>query len=429
MTVAVLSGFGNHHSSETAPGLLPIGRNSPQRVPQGLYAEQLSATAFTVPRDVNRRSWLYRRRPSAMHPPFTPHSGAANWLSAPLSTPADPNRQRWSPMPSPQSPTDFIEGMFTLAASGGIAEGQGFAAHIYAANRSMTGRAAVNADGEMLLVPQLGRLLLVTELGRLPLEPGMIGLIPCGMRFRIELLDDVARGYVCENYGEAFRLPELGPIGANGLASARDFEVPVAACDVSDGPTELIQKYQGRFWRAQLAHSPFDVLAWHGNLVPCRYELARFNTLGSVSFDHPDPSIFTVLTAPGQTAGTANVDFVIFPPRWMVAEDTFRPPWFHRNIMSEFMGLIRGSYDAKAGGFVPGGASLHPAMSAHGPDRASYKAAVAADLKPVWIADGLAFMFEGRAVLRPTAAALEAPWRQADYDDCWSGFPADGSDD
>jgi homogentisate 1,2-dioxygenase len=419
----MIPGFGAHVSTEAVVGALPVGQNSPQRPPFGLYAEQLSGTAFTAPRHENRRSWLYRLRPAASHPPFTPYGGAPNLRSAPFEGPVSPNRLRWDPMPAARGAVDFLDGLTTYCGNGDVAAGAGLAVHLYAANRDMTGRAFQDSDGELLIVPQQGRLRIVTELGVLPVEPQQIGVIPRGVRFRVELPDGAGRGYVCENYGALLRLPELGPIGANGLANPRDFETPVAAFEDVEGAVELVQKFQGGLWTTTLDHSPFDVVAWHGNLAPYRYDLRRFNTINTVSFDHPDPSIFTVLTAPSETPGTANVDFVIFPPRWMVAEHTFRPPWFHRNVMSEFMGLITGTYDAKAGGFAPGGASLHNQMNGHGPDLESWRAATEADLKPVKIESALAFMFESRWVQRPTAWAMSTPLIQPDYDACWQGFP------
>ena len=419
----MLTGFANHFATEAVAGALPVGQNSPQKVPFGLYAEQLSGTAFTAPRAENRRSWLYRLRPTASHPAFKPYARETLLRSAPFDEVApSPNRLRWDPLPAPEAPTDFIDGLVTYGGAGDVAANDGIGVHLYAANRSMTDRAFMNADGEMLIVPQDGGLLIVTEMGRMSLAPGHIALIPRGVRFRVELTDGAARGYVCENYGAAFRLPELGPIGANGLANPRDFESPTAWFEDRDSPTEIVQKFAGGLWTTTLDHSPFDVVAWHGNLAPCRYDLARFNTINTVSFDHPDPSIFTVLTSPSERPGTANCDFVIFPPRWMVAEHSFRPPWFHRNIMSEFMGLVTGAYDAKAGGFAPGGASLHNAMNGHGPDRESYEKAIAADLKPVKIDNTLAFMFESRRVIRPTRFATETPLLQDDYDACWSDF-------
>jgi len=416
------SGFGNHFSTEAVAGALPVGQNSPQRPPFGLYAEQLSGTAFTAPRHENRRSWLYRLRPSAGHGPYAPYA-QDRLKSGPFDVAAPtPNRLRWDPLEIPQAPTDFVDGLVTLAGNGDVATQQGMATHLYLANISMTDRVFQNADGELLIVPQQGALSLVTELGRIDAAPGEIVVIPRGFRFRVEL-EGPSRGYVCENYGPMFRLPELGPIGANGLANSRDFLTPVAAFEDLDRPTQVIQKFQGGLWAGTWDHSPLDVVAWHGNLAPYKYDLARFNTIGTVSFDHPDPSIFTVLTAPSEIPGTANVDFVIFPPRWMVAEHTFRPPWFHRNVMSEFMGLVTGAYDAKAGGFSPGGASLHNMMSDHGPDLASHRAATEADLKPHRIDATLAFMFESRWVIRPTKFALETCELQADYDACWTGFP------
>ncbi len=419
------TGFGGYFETEAVAGALPIGRNSPQKVAFGVYAEQLSGSAFTAPRHDNRRSWLYRIRPAAAHGRFTPYAGAPRLASAPFTdAPADPNRLRWDPLESPSTPTDFIDGLVTYGGNGDVSAGTGIAIHLYAANRSMQGRAFFCADGEFLIAPSEGRLAILTELGVLEIAPQQIAVVPRGVRFSVELLDGAARGYVCENYGAPFRLPELGPIGSNGLANPRDFEAPVAWFEDRREPTQLIQKFQGGLWATMLPHSPFDVVAWHGNLAPYRYDLTRFNTIGTVSFDHPDPSIFTVLTSPSDTPGTANCDFVIFPPRWMVAEDTFRPPWFHRNVMSEFMGLIHGVYDAKeGGGFVPGGASLHNQMNGHGPDAASYRKAVEAELKPHKIDGTLAFMFESRHVIRPTRTALESPALQDDYDDCWSDFP------
>jgi len=419
--LSYMTGFGNHFATEAVTGALPVGQNSPQQVQYGLYAEQLSGSAFTAPRHDNRRSWLYRLRPSASHAPFKPYAGAPNLHSAPFSeAPVTPNRLRWSPLDLPAAPTDFIDGLATYAGNGDVATQSGVAIHLYAANQSMT-RAFFNADGEMLIVPQDGALKITTEMGVLEITPLQIVLIPRGIRFRVAVTGP-SRGYVLENYGQPFRLPDLGPIGANGLANPRDFETPVAAYEDSDMPCELIQKFQGQLWTTTLNHSPFDVVAWHGNHAPCRYDLRRFNVINSVSFDHSDPSVFTVLTSPSEHAGIANCDFVIFPPRWMVTEHTFRPPWFHRNIMSEFMGLIEGAYDAKAEGFAPGGASLHNCMNAHGPDKASYENAVRAELKPHKIADTMAFMFESRWVLRPTAFAATTPLLQTDYDTVWDLF-------
>jgi homogentisate 1,2-dioxygenase len=420
--LAYLSGFGNEHATEAVAGTLPEGRNSPQRPPHGLYAEQLSGTPFTAPRHANRRSWLYRILPSAMHEPYRRIDNGL-WRSAPFTeAETPPNRFRWDPLPLPSAPVDFVDGMATMGGNGAAAARTGVAIHIYRATKSMADRVFSDADGELLIVPEQGQLLLRTELGVIEASPGEIAVIPRGVRFRVELPDGAARGYVCENYGTLFQLPELGPIGSNGLANPRDFLAPVAWYEECRAPIESVVKFGGNLWATMLDHSPLDVVAWHGNYAPYKYDLARFMTLGTVSFDHPDPSIFTVLTAPTDTPGTANCDFVIFPPRWMVAEDTFRPPWFHRNVMSEFMGLIRGVYDAKAEGFVPGGASLHNSFAAHGPDRATFERASEAELQPQKIEDTLAFMFETRLVIRPTRFALESEALQRDYDRCWAGF-------
>ena len=416
-----LPGFGNHVSTEAVPGALPIGQNSPQRPPFGLYAEQLSGTAFTAPRPENRRSWLYRMRPSAEHPPFVRYEGAERFAPGTIDEPLAPNRLRWDPIAAPAPGTDLIDGLTTMLANRDPESLEGVAVHVYAANRDMMDRVFVDADGELLFIPQSGRVELLTELGRIDIAPGQIALIPRGVRFRALLPDGEARGYIAENHGALFRLPDLGPIGANGLANPRDFETPVAWYEDVDRPTALIQKYLGSLWRTELDHSPLDVVAWHGNLAPWRYDLARFNTINTVSFDHPDPSIFTVLTSPSDVPGRANADFVIFPPRWMVAEGTFRPPWFHRNVMSEAMGLIHGAYDAKAEGFAPGGLSLHNMMSGHGPDVASWEKASAADLKPHKIEGTMAFMVESCWPYRLTAHARDHA--QPDYDAVWNGFP------
>ena len=418
-----LSGFASELASEALPGALPEGQNAPQHHPLGLYTEQISGTPFTAPRAQNRRSWLYRIRPSAAHPAF---DRIDNGLvrGAPFDEVAPPpNRLRWDPLPYPDNPADFIDGLVTIGGNGDAGQQQGIAAHVYRATRPMECRALYDADGELLLVPQQGRLSLRTEFGVLEAGPGEIAVIPRGVKFAVKLPDGRARGYVCENYGQLLRLPELGPIGANGLANPRDFLTPVAAFEDREESCEVVSKFAGNLWATALDHSPFDVVAWHGNYAPYKYDLARFNTLGSVSFDHPDPSIFTVLTAPSEVPGAANCDFVIFPPRWVVAEHTFRPPWFHRNIMNELMGLIHGVYDAKAEGFVPGGMSLHNCMAAHGPDLATFEKASTAELQPQKIADTLAFMFETRFPIRPTRFALETPALQRDYDKCWQGLP------
>ena len=415
------SGFGNQFASEAVPHTLPVGRNSPQRVAHGLYAELLSGSAFTAPRHANLRSWLYLRQPSVVVGAYEPF--AQPWLKtgAKDGVAAPPEPMRWHPTPIPDAPADFIEGLRTIVVNGDADAQTGIAAHLYLVNRSMAQRALVNADGEILLVPQLGRLTITSELGILDVAPGEIALLPLGMAFKVAV-DGPSRGYVCENYGAPFRLPELGPIGSNGLANARDFLAPVAACEATSAGYEIVKKYGGALWTAKAASTPFNVVAWHGSLAPMKYDTAHFMTIGSISFDHPDPSIFTVLTSPSDTPGTANCDFVIFPPRWMVMEDTFRPPWYHRNLMSEFMGLVTGQYDAKPEGFKPGGMSLHNCMVPHGPDAEAFDRASNAALVPHKLDHTLAFMFESRWRFHPTEFALSGGALDRAYAACWAGL-------
>ncbi len=417
------SGFGNEFATEARPGALPVGQNAPQKHPLGLYTEQVSGSAFTAPRATNRRSWMYRIRPSVVHEPYQPFPKQTMLRSGPFDElPTPPNQMRWNPPGFPSTATDFVEGIVTLGGNGDPANQDGVGIHLYTATASMGDRFFYNADGEMLIVPQQGNLCFVTECGILDVAPGELVVIPRGIKFRVDLLGTTARGYICENYGQPFRLPDLGPIGANGLANSRDFLTPVASFEDREGEFEVVSKFLGRLWSARFNHSPIDVVAWHGNYAPYKYDMARFNCINTVSFDHPDPSIFTVLSAPSQLVGVANVDFVIFPPRWLVAEHTFRPPWFHRNMMNEFMGLIYGEYDAKAEGFLPGGASLHNCMSGHGPDAETFTRASAAELKPQYIDNTLAFMFETRLVVRPTRFALEEKILQHEYYECWQGL-------
>ena len=413
------SGFGNQHSTEAVAGALPHGQNSPQKAPFGLYAEQVSGSAFTVLRAENLRSWQYRLRPSVTHTAYRPLTQDLLRTAPCREIGPTPNRLRWNPLLINNN-ADFIDGLITIATNGDAHLQKGVAVHLYTASRSMT-RVFYDAEGEFLIVPQIGALQLTTEFGLLEVRPGEIAVIPRGVKFRVEISTDV-RGYICENYGAPVRLPELGPIGANGLANARDFLYPVAWYEDVQTSTEVVCKLGGSLWTCDYDHSPLNVAAWHGNYAPYKYDLARFNSINTVSYDHPDPSIFTVLTSPSESHGTANLDFVIFPPRWMVAENTFRPPWFHRNCMSEYMGLIRGTYDAKAEGFLPGGGSLHNAFSAHGPDKATFDKASSAELKPQKIENDLAFMFESRYVFAPTAFAMSDAMLQADYDGVWGGF-------
>ena len=416
------SGYGNHFASEALSGALPYGQNTPQKVPYGLYAEQLSGTSFVSPRHENQRSWLYRIRPSVLQSQFTRVDNRLLRGRPFGEVMPSPEQLRWNPMTLPDEPTDFIEGLITMAGNGDLASVRGCAAHIYVANKSMADCFFYNADGDFLIVPEQGGLVLRTEFGALEIKPGEIAVIQKGIKFQVLLDDGIARGYICENYGPALRLPYLGPIGANGLANPRDFLSPSANYEELSGRYRLIAKYQGNLFESELNHSPLDVVAWHGNYVPYKYDLSLFMAINSVSFDHCDPSIFTVLTSPSEIPGVANFDFVIFPPRWMVAEETFRPPYYHRNVMSEFMGLIFGVYEAKQEGFVPGGSSLHNCMSPHGPDAVTYQRAASAELRPEYLSATLAFMFESSLPFYLTKFAASTEQLQRDYLSCWRGL-------
>ncbi len=424
MAVGYMSGFGNSFETEALEGALPVGRNSPQRCNYGLYAEQLSGSPFTAPQSSNQRSWLYRIRPTVRHTGRFGQNNQGYWRTAPTrEDSAVPLGQlRWSPVPIPDEKLTFVSGLRTITTAGDADTQAGMAAHLVFITQSMEREHIFNGDGEFLIVAQDGKIRFRTEFGVIDIEPGEICVIPRGVIFRVELIGGPTRAYVCENYGGGFILPDRGPIGANCLANPRDFLTPVAAYEDLDGPHTLTVKWGGELYTTQTDYSPLDVVAWHGNYYPYKYDLRRFSPVGALLFDHPDPSIFTVLTSPSETPGTANIDFVIFPERWMVAENTFRPPWYHRNIMSEFMGLVFGVYDAKPEGFVPGGFSLHNQMLPHGPDADAFEHASNVDLKPIKLSNTLAFMFETRFRQRITKYAAELPALQQDYIDCWAGL-------
>ncbi|WP_045106246.1 homogentisate 1,2-dioxygenase [Legionella hackeliae] len=409
-----LAGFGNYHQTEAIPGALPQDQNSPQQCAFGLYAEQLSGSAFTRPRHSNLRSWLYRTLPSVVHADYKPYEKSFVINYAHMQP---PNPMRWAPLPALSVAKDFIDGLFYIAGNTTMN------AFIYQCNQAMEKRYFSNSDGEMLLVPYAGELAIHTEFGQLTIVPGKIAVIPRGVTFRADPGSNFAAGYICENMGSPFVLPQLGPIGSNGLANPRHFLYPKASFETIQDEVQLFCKYQQKLWVAKSNHSPLNVVAWHGNYAPYSYDLGLFNTINTVSFDHPDPSIFTVLTSESDTPGVANLDFVIFPPRWMVAEHTFRPPYFHRNIMSEMMGLITGEYDAKKEGFLPGGVSIHNCMSAHGPDADTYQNVLDEELKPTRYQDTMAFMFEAKNPWLVSEQALSHSTREENYSDCWQHLP------
>jgi len=423
-SIAYMTGFENSFATEAVPGALPIMRNSPQRAPQGLYAEQLSGSAFTAPRHANKRTWFYRIRPSVQHGHGFREVDRGLVRTAPCRDESrlPISQMRWHPIAIPDEPCDFLSGLRTIATGGDVHLQLGMASHVYVANRSMDDSYFYNTDGEMLIVPQENSIRVFTECGILDVSPGEVTIVPKGMKFKVDLPNGPARGYVCENYGSYLTLPERGPIGANCLANPRDFLAPVAAYEDKQKPCRLFVKALGRIYVTEMAQSPLDVVAWHGNFAPSKYDLRRFSPVGSILFDHPDPSIYTVMTSASDTVGTANVDFVIFPERWIVMENSFRPPWYHMNVMSEFMGLIYGVYDAKPGGFVPGGMSLHNSLIAHGPDAEAFEKASQKELKPEKLSGTMAFMFETRYPLSPTGFASGLELMDGSYPDCWDSL-------
>lgn len=421
-TEGYMPGFGNDFETEALPGALPQGQNSPQKCNYGLYAEQLSGSAFTKPHP--ERTWCYRIRPSVKHTTRFQKIDVPHWKSAPHVLPdvLSLGQYRWDPVPHGEDGLTWVTGMRTVTTAGDVNTQAGMASHIYLVTQSMKDEYFFSADGELLVVPQEGKLRFCTELGIIDVEPKEIAVLPRGLLYRVEVLEGPCRGFVCENYGVPFTLPNRGPIGANCLANPRDFKTPVAAFEDREAPSRVIIKWCGQFHATPIGHSPLDVVAWHGNYAPYKYDLRTYSPVGAILFDHPDPSIFTVLTAPSGLEGTANIDFVLFRERWLVAENSFRPPWYHKNVMSELMGNIYGVYDAKPKGFVPGGMSLHNCMLPHGPDRNAFEGASNANLKPEKLDQTMSFMFETRFPQHLTEWAAKNAPLQDDYIDCWDNL-------
>jgi homogentisate 1,2-dioxygenase len=420
------AGFCNFHESETLPGALPVDQNSPRSSPYGLYAEQLNATGFVAPREANRRSWMYRIRPSAEQGPLAPlaHERLRGDFSG---EPVEANLAGWGPLPFPASPTDFVDGLATLGGAGSPSSRRGYAVHLYAANRGMEDRCFSDADGDLLLLPEEGSLTLLTELGVLQVHPGQLALVPRGVRFSVLLGGSRARGYVGESFGRPFSLPERGPVGANGLADARHFRGPVARHEERLCPGYRVTvKLGGALFEATQDHSPFDVVAWHGNHFPTVYDLAAFSPAGNARVDHIDPSIHTVLTSPLDEAGANGLDLVVFTPRWDATEHTFRPPYFHRNVATELNGIIREV--ASAGSpFARGCCFLTPSFTPHGVLATGVERTLALDDERADQArrsadSSLWFQFESTLPFSPTAWARTAPNRVDDWPLVWGAY-------
>lgn len=423
--------FGDGYQSEALEGAVPEKYNSPQLAPHGLYAEQLSGTPFTKGRRVLERTWLYKIQPSAGHQraAYRPVSNPSAFPMLLKPKHATPAQKRWPPVPLPadSQQIDWVHGMVCTAGAGSEETKAGIRIYHYAANISMGNSSFCSSDGDILILPEKGELDVVTEMGRMQVRPGEVCCIQRGIKYKVDIVDGKAvRGYACETFEGAFHPPDLGPMGTNGLANPRDFMRPSAWYEDKQCDWMHYQKFLGEMFELPQSRSPFDTVGWHGNYIPWKYDLARFCAINSVTYDHVDPSSFTVVTSQtgGREPGTASCDFVIFPPRWMVQEGTFRPPYYHRNCMSEYMGNISGQYEAKAQGFVPGAATLHSCMAGHGPDVQGFEGAIKIDTtKPMHLGfDNLAFMFESAYILRLTDYAVTTNPAEADYWKVWQGF-------
>ena len=411
------SGLGNELQTESIPGALPIGQNSPQRPPLGLVSELVSGTTFSAPRSLNRRSYLFRIRPSVLRGRFERRANGP-FLTPPFGVEPSPNHYCWHPFQRLEPGKDFVDGVATLMGNGSPGEQAGMAIHVYAATKSMNDRIFSNADGEMLIVPHVGDIRVCTEYGILELGLGDLAVIPRGTKFRVELVGDRATGFVCENFGLPLRLPELGLIGSNGLANVADFEIPVAAFEERSASIELVHKLAGNLWSARMDHSPLDVVAWRGTLYPYKYDLRRFVGLGTVTIDHPDPSIFSVLTSPSDSVLGPNFDVMALTPRWIVAERSFRPPGYHRNCVAEFIALLQGAY----AGLPPGSTTLTNPWTEHGPETETLAVAREMALAPVKVDDMLLVLIESRFPVQVTDFAETASEMVRDYTDRWKGF-------
>ncbi|GLI78307.1 hypothetical protein PoHVEF18_006618 [Penicillium ochrochloron] len=395
-----LNGFNGYHQSEAAEGVIPLVINIPQKSKYGLHTERISGSSFTAPRKDSKQTWLYRLLPSTCHEDFSLLENHPFNLKNVLNSKYQysPNRSTWAPAQIAKE-ADFLTGLQLIGGAGNPTMKEGLAYYAFTAGKSMpSNQAFYSADGDFLLAPQKGTLDIRTEMGYLRVRSNEICVVPRGIRFHVSLPAGPVRGFALELFEGHFELPELGPIGSTGLANIRDFEIPTASFDNSNVDTEIIAKFAGQVHRTVHRGSIFNVAGWSGTYYPFKYDLGKFNTIGSVSYDHTDPSIFTVLTAPSSVPGEAVVDVAVFGPRWLVMEKSYRPPYFHRNTMSEFAFVIKGGFDVTPlppqleGLFL-----LSNTMCAHGADPESWKQATEKELVPEKIPPGnLGMMFESK---------------------------------
>ncbi|GJE85537.1 homogentisate 1,2-dioxygenase [Phanerochaete sordida] len=411
-------GFGNWFTSEALPNVLPSGQNMPQKNKYDLYTEGMNGCPFTAPRAQNQHNWLYRIRPSVAHQGITKSAKQNPYLVAEFSLndpkqSVSPERVAWRPDSVPANErVTFVHGIKSMAGNGSPLLREGVVLHTYACNASMERQAFVNSDGDFLLVPVAGRLDIQTELGRMMVFPGEVAVVQRGLKWKVSVPDGKAMGYIQEIFGMHYELPELGPLGASGLANPRDFEHPVAHFDVDQSDWEVLYKLGGQLWSCAQDHTPFDVVAWHGNYVPYKYDLDAFISCGSLSRDHMDPSVWTVLTARSKTPGVALADVIFAGERWDVAEKTFRPPYFHRNTATEIIGLISGDFGFERD-FAPGALSLETGFGAHGMESDAYDAASDMELKPTKILQGTRMvLFETSMLMCLTEHALKTSRRK-----------------
>ncbi|KAH9884385.1 homogentisate 1,2-dioxygenase [Xylariomycetidae sp. FL2044] len=426
-------GFGNRFATEAIPGVLPQACNTPQRCKYDLISEQLNGTPFISPRATLLHAWFYRIHPSVKHRPLKrlPKNEDLEAVFSPLNPDVEftPQDLGWDKFPHPKGADavdmiDFIDGLKTIGGHGDPTLKEGLAVHMYMANTSMPNRAFCNNDGDMLIIPQEGRLDIQTEFGRLMVRPGELVVVQAGMRFTVGLPDGPSRGYIQEIFGSHYELPELGPVGSNGMAQPRDFEIPVASFDVDLSPWTVVVKLAGALFAYEQDHTPYDVVGWHGNYAPYKYAMEKFISSATVDRDQSDPSIYCVLTARSKIPGVSLSDFLVFTPKWCSTRNTFRPPYYHRNVATEIMGMPYGTWHGSATMLEPGGLTYEPSYMPHGESYERWKEATGADLQPARVGEGaMAFMMHISGHVSLTQYALQrCTTLQPIQADMWQDF-------